>query len=118
MKATSRPYKLLCRQRIGHGTEKEKRGGVMCARVVEQDVQLRLLGEELGRRLAHGREAREVELEEDGLLARRLLELRDHLLRLLPVARGEVRLRIVGEQSLGRAEARLELLFSVVDGTA
>ena len=59
-------------------------------RVAEEDVQLRLLAEELLRGRLDRREAREVELEEDGLPTGLLLQRGDRCCCLLLTASGEV----------------------------
>ena len=69
-------------------------------RIVEEDVELLLLAEEFSGGVADGLEAREVQLEEDGLLVRERLEVLDSLLGFLFIPRSEVDFRIVFEQCL------------------
>ena len=63
-------------------------------------MKLRLLAQELVRRPLDGRKAAKVKLKEDGLLACRLLQGCDRLLRLFLASSSEVHLRIMLEQSL------------------
>ena len=65
------------------------------SRIVEQDMKLLFLAQELVRGLLDGRQAAEVQLEEDSLLASRLLKGRDGVLRLLLASSRQVHPRVV-----------------------
>lgn len=69
-------------------------------------MQLLLVAEERLGGPAHGREAREVELQEDGRAPRRGLQIGDRPLGLVPAARREVDRRVVFEEGLSARRAQ------------
>ena len=91
MKATLRPVNRCV---VSASGVKQKGGGVMCARVVEQDVQLGLAAEELYRSFLDGCQVREVNLKEDGFSAGLILQRHDCSGRLLSAPRRDVDFRV------------------------